>query len=181
MIPSEDSYHSEKQRLEFRRNAVRVWWISLLAVSLWTALILAAPLAVLGGYKGLGTPLYTFFSYLCHQIPARTFHLAGEPFGVCTRCFGVYLGIVLGFAAYPLWRDIAEAEPPARFWLFLSLVPIGIDWSLTVLGIWENTAVSRAVTGLILGFACATFIIPAIIDISRNLGRSSRRENAILR
>ena len=76
---------------------------------------------------------------------------------------------------HPLWRSIDENEPVRRVWLFLSLVPITIDWSLTAFGIWENTHVTRLVTGLILGAACATFIIPALVDITRNLTARSVR------
>jgi uncharacterized membrane protein len=69
----------------------------------------------------------------------------------------VYFGLLLGFAIYPFWRNIDEIEPLARFWLFLSLIPISIDWSLTVFGIWENTHLSRLITGLILGLALVNY------------------------
>jgi uncharacterized membrane protein len=73
-----------------------------------------------------------------------------------------------GVLIYPLWRPIEEIEPIRRFWLFLSLIPVTIDWSLTMFGIWENTHLSRFVTGMILGAACATFIVPALVEITRN-------------
>ena len=72
-------------------------------------------------------------------MPDRSFHIDGEKFGVCSRCFGVYFGLFFGFVIYPLWRRIDEIEPISRIWLFLSLIPIGVDWSLTIFGIWENT------------------------------------------
>jgi uncharacterized membrane protein len=153
----------------FRKQAWRVWAIGLAVVALWAALILIAPLAKINGLMAISAPLYTFFNFICHQIPERSFHIAGEPFGVCSRCSGVYFGLFAGFAVYPLWRRIEEIEPLARFWLFLSLIPIGVDWSLTILGIWENTQLSRLLTGLILGVACATYIIPALIEIGRNM------------
>jgi uncharacterized membrane protein len=174
MSAANEIYLNEELRLRSRRRAFKVWSIGLIAVTAWLLLILAAPVAQTSGNTYLGNALYTFFSYLCHQIPQRTFHLSGEPLAVCTRCFGVYLGIVLGFAVYPLWRDTDHSEPPPRLWLFLSLVPIGIDWSLTVLDVWENTSISRALTGLILGVVCATFILPALVEVFRNLGRNSR-------
>ena len=138
-------------------------------VTVWVLLTLAAPLAKAIGFVAISAPLYNFFGYICHQISDRSFHIGGEQFAVCSRCFGVYFGLVFGFAIYPLWRNITEIEPLPRFWLFLSLIPIGIDWSLTVFGIWENTHFSRFITGLILGVACATYIVPAIVEITRNL------------
>ena len=152
-----------------RRQAVRVWLIGMAVVFVWVALIVAAPVAKAYGIVGVSTALYHFFGYICHQLSDRSFHVMGESFGVCSRCFGVYFGILAGFLVYPLWRQIDEIEPIPRFWLILSLFPIGIDWSLTIFGVWENTFLSRFVTGLLLGFACATFIVPAIVEITRNL------------
>ena len=143
-------------------------------VAVWVLLTVAAPIAKANGFFGISSPLYNFFGYICHQISDRSFHIEGEPFAVCSRCFGVYFGLAFGFAVYPLWRNVTEIEPLPRFWLFLSLIPIAIDWSLTVLGIWENNHLSRFVTGLILGVACATYIVPAIVEITRNLTNRKR-------
>ncbi len=152
-----------------RRQAWKAWTIGLVVVFLWAVLIVAAPIAKANGLTSFSSPLYHFYSFICHQMSERSFHVAGEQFGVCSRCFGVYFGLLAGFALYPLLRRVDEIEPLPRFWLFLSMIPIGIDWSLTVFGIWENTHVSRFITGLILGVACATFIVPAIVEITRNL------------
>ena len=168
-----ESYVPADLAARFRRQAWKVWAIGLAVVLLWAAAIVVAPLAKAGGLIVLSSPIYHFFSFLCHQISDRSFHVEGEQFAVCSRCFGVYFGLLFGFAIYPLWRRIDEIEPLPRIWLFLSLIPITIDWSLTVFGIWENTHLSRFITGLILGLACATFIVPATIEITRNLSRRS--------
>jgi uncharacterized membrane protein len=144
-------------------------------VLVWVLMIVAAPAAKLGGLGSFSDGLYHFFRFACHQIPERSFHIGGEQFAVCSRCFGVYFGLLAGFAAYPLWRVIDEVEPLPRFWLFLALVPISIDWALTMFGIWENTHLTRFVTGLILGFACATYIVPALVEVTRNLTMFRRR------
>ena len=125
------------------------------------------PVALAYGIESVSHPLYKFFSFICHQIEGRSFHLDGHPFGVCSRCFGVYFGLFAGFVLYPVWRRVDDIEPLPRIWLFLSMVPIGIDWGLGVFGIWENTHISRFITGLILGIACATYIIPALVEIFR--------------
>jgi uncharacterized membrane protein len=152
-----------------KRRAWKAWAAGLVFVVLWVLLILTPPIAKANGLSSLATPLYHFFGYLCHQIPDRSFFIAGEQFGVCSRCFGVYLGLVAGFLIYPLWRSVGELEPLPKLWLFLSLVPITIDWSLTIFHIWENTHLSRFLTGFILGIACATYIVPAIVEISWNI------------
>ena len=168
MTDPSENYVPQEITSRYRRQAIRVWTIGLFVVMVWVLLILAAPLAKANGYTAVSIPLYHFFSFICHQISSRSFHIEGEQFGVCSRCFGVYFGLLFGFAIYPLWRRIDDIEPLPRFWLFLSLVPISVDWSLTIFGIWENTHLSRFITGLILGFACSTFIVPAIVEIKRN-------------
>ena len=145
-----------------------MWVITLLVVLVWNLAIVAAPFARAGGLTGLSAPLYTFFGFICHQLPARSFYIGGEMFGVCSRCFGVYSGLLAGVVIYPLWRRIDEIEPLPRMWLFLSLIPMAIDWSLTFFGVWENTHLSRFMTGLILGVACSTYIVPAVVEITRN-------------
>lgn len=162
-------YNSQSNLAKFRRQAWKVWIGGIVVVFFWVFAILLAPIAKANDLTSVSSPLYQFFSFICHQQAERSFHVMSEQFGVCSRCFGVYFGLLLGFAVYPLWRNIVEIEPLPRVWLFLSLIPITIDWSLTMFGIWENTHLSRFVTGLILGFACATFIIPALIEITRNL------------
>jgi hypothetical protein len=49
------------------------------------------------------------------------------------------------------------------------MIPIGVDWSLGAFGIWENTYLSRFITGLILGATCAIYIVPALVEIFRLL------------
>jgi uncharacterized membrane protein len=153
----------------FRQQAIKVWLITSAVVFLWITVIVAAPLFLSKGVTAASSPIYTFFSYICHQIPERSLHLAGHQMAVCSRCFGVYVGLLAGILIYPLWRSIDEIDAIPRIWLFLSLVPISIDWSLTIFGIWENTHVSRFVTGGILGIACATYIVPALVEVVRNL------------
>ena len=168
MIDSPPSYISSEIRKRLKHQAVKAWAISLAVAAIWLLLILAAPLTRAAGVTSASSPLYHFFSYICHQMPERSLHLANFQLAVCSRCFGVYFGLLAGFLVYPLWRRVDEIEPLPRIWLFLSMIPIGVDWSLTVFGIWENTHLSRFVTGTLLGFACATFIVPAIVEITRN-------------
>ncbi len=170
MTESASSFVSLDLRRRLRDQAWRVWLITTFIVLAWTGSIVAAPL--------LGLPsVFSFFGYICHQIPERSLHVAGHQMAVCSRCFGVYFGLFAGIVTYPLWRPVDEIEPIARIWLFLSLIPIAIDWSLTVFRIWENTHISRFVTGMILGVGCATFIVPALVEITRNFsGRRLRSQ-----
>ncbi|MEZ5345824.1 MAG: DUF2085 domain-containing protein [Pyrinomonadaceae bacterium] len=173
-----ENYRSEIQVGELKRNAFRFWGVVLTIVSVWVLAILLAPIAAANGMSGVAEPVYGFFSYVCHQMPSRTFHLLGHGFGVCSRCFGVYFGLLLGLAIYPLFRSMSEVEPLPRIWLILAIIPMGIDWSLGAFDIWENTYFTRFSTGLLLGIGCAVFIVPALVELAQIfLMKQQRRQN----
>ena len=148
-----------------KRQAVWVWGVALGIALIWLAAIVFAPILEANGMKYASQPIYRFFSYLCHQISSRSFHIHEHQFAVCARCFGFYTGFLAGFVVYPFFRSAHNTDSFSRIWLFAAMIPMGIDFSLTFFGIWENTHLSRLISGLILGIACAFFIIPALVEI----------------
>lgn len=170
-----ENYTSQTTLKDIKRLAFLAWAIGFAFVFIWVAAIVFAPIAAENNWLNLSAPIYKFFGFLCHQQPSRSFHIEDHAFAVCSRCFGIYFGLLTGFIVYLLTRKIEEIEPIPRFWLFLSLIPMGIDWSLTAFDIWENTHFSRFLTGLILGVTCAIFIVPALVEIVRLLSKKSKR------
>lgn len=169
MINPTENYVPQYAVVKMRRQAFVAWSISAFLAAVWVFIILLAPIAEANNLTGVSQPIYTFFSYLCHQIPSRSFHFENHDFAVCSRCFGVYFGLLLGFLVYPFFRLVEEIEPIRRFWLFLALLPMGVDWTLGFFDVWENTHLSRFLTGLILGTTCAVFIVPAVVELARLL------------
>ncbi len=162
-----ENYTSKDLHEGLKKQSFKIWSVVLFLVSAWVFLILLAPIARADNLVDISRPIYGFFGHICHQMPSRSFHLWGHQFAVCSRCFGVYFGLALGLAFYPLFRSMKEVEPLPRVWLILATFPIAIDWSLTFFGIWENTFFTRVATGLILGIACAIFIVPALVELSQ--------------
>lgn len=156
------------------KTGLTIWLVLFFLSVVWVALIIAPPLMKHGGMGDASSNLYYFFSFLCHQIPSRSFHIYEDIFAVCSRCFGVYLGIVLGLLFYPLFRSVDNTDPMPRVWLILACVPLGIDWSLTFFGIWENTHLTRFLTGALVGGACAIYILPAMVEIAGWLLKKKR-------
>ena len=169
MAEPAENYTSQIVLQNLKKRAYWLWGAVLFLVAAWVFIILLAPIAKANDLVGVSNPIYSFYSYICHQIPSRSFHIFEHQFAVCSRCFGVYFGLVLGMLIYPLIRAMDEIEPFARFWLILALIPMGVDWSLTFFGIWENTHFTRISTGLILGITCAIFIVPALVELSQML------------
>lgn len=148
------------------RVAWRTWALVLAGAALLVALIVAAPLLRAAGATGAALAIYRGFGTVCHQIGARSFHVEGFQLAVCARCFGLYVGALLGVAAYPLARPLSLRETPERLWLLLAAAPTTIDFALGFFGVWENTHLSRFLTALLLGVVSAFYIVPGLVDLS---------------
>jgi len=133
----------------------------------FVGLVVAAPAARAGGHTLSAFFLHHMFGRVCHQIQERSFHLAGHPLAVCARCAGVYSGFAAGVLLYPLVRSLGRTDFPARGWLLLAAAPAALDFALGLAGVWENTHLSRALTGSLLGLAAAFYAVPGVIDLGR--------------
>ena len=153
-----------------------IMWLIVAGGSLGTiALIIGAPLALKSGFPFPGLTLYRSFSYLCHQIPDRSFFVAGHPFAVCSRCFGLYAGFATAAVFYPLVRSLRSTEAPPRKWLFLAAAPMAIDFSVEFFGLAHNTHFSRFSTGALIGAVAVFYVMPGLIELSlRAWGRKNQ-------
>lgn len=176
MKESAENYAPQTVLKDIRKLGFFAWSIGFAFVFLWTTAIWFAPIAEMNGWTNISAPIYKFFSFLCHQQSSRSFHFDLHQFAVCSRCFGIYFGLLAGFIVYFSIRKIEEIEPIRRIWLFLSLIPMGVDWALTAFGIWENTHFSRFSTGLILGITCSLYIVPALVEFVWLLSKKSKRK-----
>jgi uncharacterized membrane protein len=148
------------------RRPVMMWLVVAILALLFIATILAAPLAAANGYLGFSTTVYLAFSHFCHQIPERSFFIAGHQFAVCARCTGIYFGFAAAALAYPVFRSLRQTSVPPRKLLFVAAAPLGIDWAVEVLGIWHNTHSSRFLTGALLGATSVFYVLPGLIELS---------------
>lgn len=154
-----------------------VTWLIVLAFALAIcSLIIVAPAALATGHPAIAFNIYLPFSYLCHQLPARSFYFAEHPLAVCSRCTGIYAGFLLGVIVYPIIRSLRSTVTPERKWLFVAAIPLAIDFSLEFLGIWHNTHSSRFFTGALLGSVVVFYVLPGLIELSlRERTRSTRK------
>ncbi len=141
------------------------WSAAAWALALTATLTLLAG-AVLPPFVGAAAPvLRAGFAPLCHQLVERSFVVAGVPFAVCHRCTGIYLGLVLGVLALPALRDRAQAWARHDRWLLLaSVLPVLVDWSGDVLGLWANTVGTRVITGVWFGIV-AGFVFARSVSV----------------
>ncbi|MDQ1640054.1 MAG: hypothetical protein QOF62_3393 [Pyrinomonadaceae bacterium] len=151
------------------RRQLAVWSIIALGSVLISSAIIAAPLALSSGHLIWALPIYHAFSLVCHQIPERSFFIAGHPFAVCARCFGLYAGFTLATIAYPLVCSLKKTDAPPRKWLFIAAAPLVVDYALGVFGIWNNTHSSRFITGALLGAVSVFYTMPGLLDLGLRL------------
>lgn len=160
-----------------QKYALAPWlvWAGLASIALVLAgLIVGAPLAQSTGHGAIAFTIYRAFSYLCHQLPERSFSLAGHQLAVCARCTGLYLGFAAAALVYPVVRSLKRTDTPGRRWLLLAAMPMAMDVALDLLGVWKNTHLSRLTTGMLLGSVAAFYVIPGLIDLLNFDWRSLR-------
>jgi uncharacterized membrane protein len=163
------------------RRPLAMWLIVASSSLAVMSLIIGAPLAVKTGHPFWGLTMYRAFSYVCHQIPERSFFIAGHQFAVCARCTGLYAGFTVATVVYPLVCSLRQIEAPARKWLFIAAAPLAIDFTLGFLGIWNNTHFSRFATGALLGAVAVFYVMPGLMDLSLREWRVKPRGSSLVK
>lgn len=117
-------------------------------------------------------PLYLCFSFVCHQIPERSFSYHGHPWAVCHRCTGIYAGMLLATLLPPTLLAAASDLRRRRSWVLAASVPLWLDWTLPMIVGWRSSALSRFSTGLLFGLMLTSLLVPALAEL---LALGSRR------
>jgi uncharacterized membrane protein len=159
------------------RRSIAVWAVTSAIALTILGLVVAAPVAQAHGYSQFASAVYRVFSFACHQIPERSFHLEGHQFGVCARCTGLYAGFAVAALIYPLARSLQSTDTPAPRWLLLATLPLVMDFALGYFSIWQNTQLSRFLTGALLSSVAVFYIMPGLIDLSSAITRRLNRES----
>ncbi|MBN1633262.1 MAG: DUF2085 domain-containing protein [Ignavibacteria bacterium] len=149
----------------YRKIIIISLLILILLEILWLIAIVAAPVIVdIPGFAGkAGIIIYGFFSPLCHQSADRCFFIDGNKFAVCSRCFGIYTGFLVGTVLYPLFYRKNFLKMPGLFLLAFAAFILALDVALDWFGFFKNTFLSRSVTGGFIGIITAFFIIPGLL------------------
>lgn len=82
---------------------------------LWALTLPLAPLAAgrpapANAWYAIAFGVYAIGSFVCHQLPERSFHLWSVQMPVCARCTGVYVGGALAAVVVALRRRLPAAD-----------------------------------------------------------------------
>jgi uncharacterized membrane protein len=170
-------------------RAMRHWLLGLnLALGLFVAGALAAPIFAQLGWTSLAQPIYAAYHFTCHQWAFRSFFLFGQqpvyseqqladlgldPFTVignpslgwkmafCERDLAIYIGLLLVGLLYARRRDLR----PSGFMVYGALIlPMALDGFTQLFGWRESTWELRVFTGLLFGLASAWLVLPRLDD-----------------
>ncbi|MBR9977082.1 MAG: DUF2085 domain-containing protein [Bacteroidetes bacterium] len=144
-------------------------WLAYLLLTipalLWITGLFLAPVTHACGRDDVAILSRLFFSPVCHQDVARTFHPFAWPMNVCHRCSGIYLAFTGILLLFPFLRQTRMFRSFSFPMLLLLLVPLLLDYILDVLGIWVNSPFSRVASGVLVGGGLALFIVPAWMEM----------------
>jgi uncharacterized membrane protein len=123
--------------------------------------------------------VYAIYSPFCHQLPERSLSCFGHPLSVCSRCLGIYLGVLGGLLLYPLIRGWRQVRVPAKKAFILLSTPIFLDAGANLIRLWRSPNAVRLATGFLWGLILPFYFITGVVDLLRQR-RKKRRENASL-
>ena len=96
----------------------------------------------------------SWMKYVCHQRPERCFWIAGKPMVICSRCFGVYLGLLIGFILPVAFREILHLDIEITFGILIfSIIPMALDGFSQLIGLRTSNNKARFITGLLAGIS----------------------------
>lgn len=138
---------------------------------IWAGMIPAGALASLPGGSAAACAfalgVYGFGHVICHQLPARSFHLSGVVLPVCARCTGIYAGAaiaslgLIGVGRFVHGTGTEVTASASRRVLAAALAPTAV----TLVYEWTtgNTPSNwiRALAGVPLG-AAVTWLIGSV-------------------
>ena len=133
---------------------------------IWGALIIAvfsAPLLLSESSSVAAFFAYLPFSFICHQIPERSFALLNYPLAVCHRCSGIYFGLFLGTLLSPVFFRVSPHA--RRIFIFSATAFLAFDALLPFTGLWSGFWLCRFLTGLVFGVAVAPFAVIGLDEI----------------
>ncbi len=116
--------------------------------------------------SGLDGILHAIGYSVCHQIPSHSFQIGTDPFPICSRCAGMYLGVFSGIVILLMQRQRIIIPSKWQFAFFAILIVAwvidgGNSFFVNTLGrvtFYQPTNLLRFLTGFGMGLCIAVTI-----------------------
>lgn len=146
--------------------------IIIMPLSLLAFLILlfsiSVPVMEHHGFMNLSSKIHNLLGNICHQMPTRSLKILGLPMRLCSRCFGIYLGIfIVGIYA------IGESKTPTGISLrgMILIIPMLIDVFTQMLDLRTSNNNIRLFSGFLCGFGIGLILYQATKLFIKDSGR----------
>lgn len=129
------------------------------------ALPFLAPILDATGFHLPARIIFIIYRPTCHQLPERSFWIAGHQVAICARCSSSYISFWVVGMIYTLWAAIRPHRVPAwkspPLWVIgVAAIPMGLDGITQLFGFRASTNLLRAITGSLVGATAAAVIYP---------------------
>ena len=105
--------------------------------------------------------VYSIGDRLCHQRSDRSFFLNGNQMPFCARCTGIWLGLTIGLGMSI--RYIFRLSERLILLIFIGILPLAVDGTIQLFGLWKSNNILRISTGVLAGFTTG-IAVGVIID-----------------
>lgn len=156
-----------------KKKILLIYFLTLGGTVFWLGLIILAPY-LKSKSLNLNVFVNSVFSPICHQIPSRSFFLFGYPLAVCSRCFGIYVGFLIGVLLYPFLNEFSADSMPSTRIFILTSIPIVLDTGGNFFHLWMTPNIPRFIIGLIWGLILPIYFITGIADFFLNLSQTKK-------
>jgi len=142
-------------------------WLPLATAGLlvFVTLPVIEPLLRAAGWLAPANAIFAAYSTVCHQMPSRSYFIAGQQLAWCERNTAMYGTMAVCSLAWPgLRRGLPRATPL----LFVLLcLPLAVDGFSQLAGLRESTWQLRTMTGVLFGAGCIWFGYPLLARTAR--------------
>ena len=143
-------------------------------VGLYAGLPLLAPLLMASGHEGLANLIYSGYRFGCHQLPSRSFFIAGQQIAYCERCMATYTSLFLSAVLFVFLRHRLRSLSWQIYVLFL--VPLALDGITQLAGLRASSWQLRVLTGALFGIGSAWMALP-YLELGFRDARQSVNDN----
>ncbi len=99
---------------------------------------------------------------ICHQLPSRSFIIAGQQLPLCARCTGIYIGVFVCLLYLWLrrrWRGNLVPSLGLVIFMAAGFIPLMLDGATSYLGLRDSSNLLRVVTGILMGYSLPVWIV----------------------